>query len=135
MENDLKEGKKLYGFSGWFITKYFETEKELENFCETNGTQYGSKCIIEYLGDFEGRESVIKKTFLDRKESLIICPIDYHYLELYNSKTKEWFIFPGDYKDEYEAFRKIGKIKKDVYLELNLKVEKFNEWFEMTLNK
>ena len=50
-------------------------------------------------------------------------------------KTKEWYIIPGDFKEEYESFRKIGKLKRDIYLDLDLKSEKFDEWFKMTLKK
>ena len=134
MEKYLKKGTQLYGFSGWFITKYFKTEDELIDFCKINGTDYGSICIIVYLDSFMNRESVIMKKFLNR-EDIIVSPIDYDYVEIYNFQTKEWQKVAADFKSEYEAFRKIGKLKKDVYLELDSKLEDFNKCSEEKIRK
>ncbi len=81
---------RLYGLIYNFTIKLFDTEEELINYVKNGNESYKNVCAIDYLGDFAGRNYVIKITYLDGKYVLCTQSEDFlfHY-DLNIEKSKE----------------------------------------------
>ena len=132
-ENTNKqEQKRLYGYSGFYHSIFFTTKEELDSYLATHqdeiNSDFGTSCIIDYLGDFAGRNDVILETPLNGAKKVIMTAIDCDRYAIYNSdqSTREgkpiWNYEYGSatLKDMYKAFREQGVIfSKDIYQDLD----------------
>ena len=138
-----KSQMKLYGFSNGFISNYFDTEEELENWMKNNDTSFGTKCIIEYIGNVAERSDVIKVTN-ERNKSKLYTAADEDGYGIYNNERSIycgqfiWEYNHGSIKEMYTAFKERGIIfENDVYGKIDkrnqqiLKYCKENNLFNM----
>lgn len=119
-ENELiKQTTILYVFLGEFSKKYFESEREWKDYCEKSHDPFPSICIIEYIGDFAGKDDVIKYRNFDGERYLAACDDVSYYDYQANQDNHDifnWQQLDGSIEWMYEAFRDKGIIfKNDVY--------------------
>lgn len=111
---------RLYAFLNRYDSIPFNTESELAEYVRNNQEPFQNICVVDYLGDYAGRNNVIKITFLDGRSTLCAATKDevgfglYHdVLNVPKSKIAGepiWDIDKWDLKTIYEAFREKGII-------------------------
>lgn len=117
-ENEISR-KRLYGFSGFFMSVYFDTEEELKKYLSENEAQFGSVCVIEYIGKFKDREDVIRVIDKNGNEKFYTA-IDSDGYAIYNEKQERWDFEYGSIEEMYTAFRDRGfKFTNDIYAKIN----------------
>ena len=128
---------RLYGFSGVFHSAFFDTEEELQLWISDHSIEFGSICVLDYLGDIAGREDVMRYTYMNGTERMI-APCDIDGYGIYNKKRSIycgrfiWEYFYGDIQNEVQAFRDRGiEFQNDIYAER----EKLLQWMREVREK
>lgn len=109
---------RLYGFSGAFKSAFFDTEEELLEYVKTHNTQFGSICVMEYLGHVAGRSDVIRLTYKSGK-SVLYTSVDEDGYGKYNHERSIyrgefiWEYNHGSIREMYSAFRDRGIVFED----------------------
>lgn len=122
---------RLYGFSGIFKSKFFDTEKELIEYVKNNKLGYGSICIMDFLGNVAGCSDVIRLTYKSGKDVLYTVVNEYGYGK-YNperSYYKGEFVWEsqnGQIREMYSAFRDRGIVfENDIYAKIDETYKQF----------
>lgn len=133
--------KRLYGFSGLYKSAYFDTEDELIEYIKTNNTQFGSICVIEYLGNVAGKSDVIRKIYRDNK-SVLYAVVDEDGYVIYNNERSiyrgefVWEYNHGKIESEYSAFRDRGIVfENDIYVKIEQRNKKIYKMMDDIFNK
>lgn len=123
----LKPQMKLYGFSGAFMSEFFDSEEQLAEWMKSNDTSFGSRCVIEYLGNVAGRSDVIRITDESGRTDLYTV-VDEDGYGIYNNKRSiclgkyVWEFSHGSISEFYSAFRDRGiSFEHDIYDEIDRK--------------
>lgn len=109
---------RLYGFWGAFKSAFFDTEQELIEYVKTHNTQFGSICIMEYLGNVAGRSDVIRLTYKSGK-SVLYTSVNEDGYGIYNNERSiyrgefVWEYNHGSIRKMYSAFRDRGIVFED----------------------
>ena len=104
---------RLYGFSGFIKSAFFDTEEELIEWIKNNNTSIGDVCIIDYLGNVAGRDDVIRLTYKNGKSDLCVACDEDGY-GIYNNDRSiykgvfVWEYNHGSISEMYSAFRDRG---------------------------
>lgn len=100
---------KLYGVLGEEAV-YFESKEKLNTYIENNNLDK-SKLIysqIEYIGEYEGKENVVKEK-IDNEEPCLYCSIDDNNFAYYGNNG--WEIDEGNVNEIYSALIEYGIIE------------------------
>ena len=109
---------RLYGFSGAFKSAFFDTEAELLEYVKTHNTQFGSTCVMDYLGKVAGCSDVIRLTYKSGKQVLYTSVNEDGY-GIYNNERSiykgefVWEYNHGSIREMYSAFRDRGIVFED----------------------
>ena len=127
---------RLYGFSGAFKSAFFDTEAELIEYVKTHNTQFGSICVMEYLGNVAGRSDVIRLTYKSGKQVLYTSVNEDGY-GIYNNERSiyrgefVWEYSHGSISEMYSAFRDRGIVfEDDTYAKIEERNRRIFEMFE-----
>ena len=127
---------RLYGFSGFFNSEFFNTEEELMEYIKTADTEFGNLCVIEYLGNVAGRSDVIRVSYKDRTPKLYTS-VDEDGYGIYNDNRSiekgeyVWEYNHGNISEMYSAFRDRGIVfEEDTYAEIESKNRKMYEMLD-----
>lgn len=127
---------RLYGFSGVFHSTFFDTEEDLKLWVADHDIDFGSICILDYLGNVAGREDVMRYTYMDGSEKMV-TPCDVDGYGIYNKERSFycgkfiWEYFHGDVQNEVQAFRDRGiELQNDIYAERERVLQKMREVWE-----
>lgn len=127
---------RLYGFSGAFKSAFFDTEEELIEYVKTHNTQFGSICIMEYLGNVAGRSDVIRLTYKSGK-SVLYTSVNEDGYGIYNNERSiyrgefVWEYNHGSISEMYSAFRDRGIVfEDDTYAKIAERNRRIFEMFE-----
>ena len=108
---------RLYGI----FETYFETQEELESYCQGKGYSLDKTCILDYLRSVAGRSDVIRKTSKDGR-SMLYTAVDEDGYGIYNHERSfyrgefVWEYSRGKISEMYSAFRDRGIVfEDDVY--------------------
>lgn len=122
MENNKSvTNPKVYGLYVSYYKAYFKSEEELLTWAKNSRDSYGNICEYEYIGDYKGKNDVLK---MKRKtgEVTYYCPFDSEGYYVYNPyKSRElgkdiWEYKSGSLEDIYEAFRQMNvTFTNDIY--------------------
>ncbi len=128
----IEPQKRLYGYSGFYHSIFFTTKEELDTYLITHQEEiardFGTSCIIDYLGDFEGHQDVILETPLNGAKKVIMTAIDCDRYAIYNSNQSmregkpiwDYEYGSATLKDMYKAFCEQGvKFSKDIYQDID----------------
>lgn len=105
---------RLYGIFG----TYFETQEELENYCQEKGYSLDKTCILDYLRSVAGRSDVIRITYKDGRSRLYTA-VDEDGYGIYNHERSVyrgefvWEYSHGKISEMYSAFRDRGIVFED----------------------
>ena len=128
---------RLYGFSGFLKSAFFDTEEELIEWIKNNNTSIGEVCIIDYLGNVAGRDDVIRLTYKNGKSDLCVACDEDGY-GIYNNDRSiykgvfVWEYNHGSISEMYSAFRDRGiTFENDIYGKVE---ERNKKIFEMINN-
>lgn len=106
-------------FLGEFSNKYFESERECKDYYEKSHDPFASTCIIEYIGNFAGKDDVIKYSSFSKECYFVVCDEVSYYVykaDENNHDNSCWQQVNGSVEWMYKAFRDKGIIfKNDVY--------------------
>lgn len=136
IKEEPKVKMRLYGLiykSG--INIYFDTEKELIDYIKEYGCLESLPTILEYLGNYLGRNDVIRKTIIDSK-SKFYTRIDNNNYAIYNHKRSfykgehVWEYNHGNINDLYNEFIKRGITIKENNINNVKVIKKINETYE-----
>lgn len=127
---------KLYGFLWTFESSFFDTQEGLIEYIKTHNTQFGSICVIEYLGQVAGRSDVIRLTYKSGK-SAFYTPCDEYGYGIYNYERNVyrgefiWEYNHGNISEIYSAFRDRGIVfENDIYAKISERNRKIMNMFE-----
>lgn len=127
---------RLYGFSGFFNSEFFNTEEELMEYVKTADTEFGNLCVIEYLGNVAGCSDVIRVSYKDRTPKLYTS-VDEDGYGIYNDNRSiekgeyVWEYNHGNISEMYSAFRVRGIVfEEDNYAEIESKNRKMYEMLD-----
>lgn len=127
---------RLYGFSGAFKSAFFDTEEELIEYVKTHNTQFGSICVMEYLGNVAGRSDVIRLTYKSGK-SVLYTSVNEDGYGIYNNERSiyrgefVWEYNHGSISEMYSAFRDRGIVfEDDTYAKIAERNRRIFEMFE-----
>ena len=127
---------RLYGFSGVFKSAFFDTEEELIEYVKTHNTEFGSICVVEYLGNVAGRSDVIRLTYKSGK-SVLYTSVNEDGYGIYNNERSiyrgefVWEYNHGSISDVYSAFRDRGIVfEDDTYAKITERNRRLFEMFE-----
>lgn len=127
---------RLYGFYGTFKSSFFDTEEELIEYIKTNNTQFGSICVMEYLGHVAGRSDVIRLTYKSGKQVLYTSVNEDGY-GIYNEERSiyrgefVWEYNHGSIREMYSAFRDRGIVfEDDTYAKIDEYYKKLKDMCE-----
>lgn len=116
---------RLYGFSGAFKSAFFDTEEELIEYVKTHDTQFGSICVMDYLGTVANRSDVIRVTYKSGKQKLYTSVNEDGY-GVYNNERSiykgeyVWEYNHGSIREMYSAFRDRGIVfENDTYAKID----------------
>lgn len=128
-KNELtKKTTILYVFLGEFSNKYFESKSECKEYYEKSHDLFASSCIIEYIGNFAGKDDVIKYRNFDGEHYLVVCDEVSYYdyqADENNHDIFHWQPVNGSIEWMYKAFRDKGIIfKNDVYAQIREEEQK-----------
>lgn len=110
----FKNYSRLFGISGKFEGKYFDTVEEAQTYYDSLSIPIGQRCVLEYFDNYLGRQDVIRRTFLYTGKVEIMSVLDEDYIEYYDNvrsfyeRRNVWVKKYGDLEKEYSAFRKRG---------------------------
>lgn len=127
---------RLFGVSGPFEGKYFDTALEAQTYFDSLSIPVGQRCVLEYFDNYLGRKDVIRRTFLYTGKVEIMSVLDEDYIEYYNSvrsfyeRKNVWIKKYGDLKKEYSALRKRGILFRNDFYAKN---EALSNDFRMSL--
>ena len=113
-----KSQMRLYGFSGAFKSAFFDTEAKLIEYVKTHDTQFGSVCVMDYLGNVADCSDVISLTYKSGKQVLYTSVNDDGY-GIYNNQRSiyrgefVWEYNYGSISEMYSAFRDRGIVFED----------------------
>ena len=112
-----KSQMTLYGIYG----HYFETEKELQEYCKKSNFPFDKTYILEFLGNVAGKKDVIRESNRTGRFALYTV-IDEDGYAVYNKDRSfyrgefVWEYNYGDIREMYKAFRDKGiEFENDVY--------------------
>lgn len=127
---------RLYGFSGAFNSAFFDTEAELIEYVKTHDTQFGSICVMDYLGNVADRSDVIRLTYKSGKQ-VLYTSVDEDGYGIYNNERSiyrgefVWEYNHGSISEMYSAFRDRGIVfEDDTYAKIAEKNRRLFEMFE-----
>ena len=127
---------RLYGFYGAFKSSFFDTEEELIEYVKTNNTQFGSICVMEYLGNVAGKSDVIRLTYKSGK-SVLYTSVNEDGYGIYNNERSIyrgefiWEYNHGSISEMYSAFRDRGIVfEDDTYAKIAERNKRLFEMFE-----
>ena len=111
---------RLYAFLERFDAIPFDTEKDLTEYVRSSQEPFQNVCAVDYLGDFAGRNNVVKIIYLDGRYTLCTATkgesgVNLHHdvLNVQKSKTAGepiWEVDNWGLKTIYEEFRNKGFI-------------------------
>jgi len=116
---------RLYGFLGVFKSVFFNTERQLIAYVKAHNTEFGSICVMDYLGKVAGCNDVIRLTYKNGK-SVLYRAIDEDGYGKYNPERSiyrgefVWEYNHGRISEMYSAFRDRGIVfEDDVYAKID----------------
>lgn len=117
--------KTLYCLSGLVISKFFDTQSELETYLEDHDLSFYNISKIEYLGNAYGRKDVIRKVN-EKGVSSIYTVIDRDGYARYNVEKSNrfgkniWEYELGSLRDLYSIFKDKGvTLENDIYTRID----------------
>lgn len=123
-----KQTTVLYVFLGEFSNKYFENENEWIDYCKKSHDLFASSCIIEYIGNYAGKDDVIKYRDEDGDHYFVVCDEVSYYSYQPDGNTNSifsWQQVNGSIEWMYNAFRNKGIVfKNDIYAQIKEEEQK-----------
>lgn len=127
---------RLYGFDGAFKSAFFDTEAELIEYVKIHDTQFGSICVMDYLGNVADRSDVIRLTYKSGKQ-VLYTSVDEDGYGIYNNERSiyrgefVWEYNHGGISEMYSAFRDRGIVfEDDIYAKIAERNRRISEMFE-----
>jgi len=120
--DNIKPECRIYCFLKKYEPVIFENEEELIDYVKKTDEIWKNVCVIEYVGDFAGRENVIKITYLSGEYVLCTATKDeihfgifhdvFNYYETVNSIEPVWQTDHLGLKSIYNFYEEKGLINE-----------------------
>lgn len=128
----------LYVFLGEYSTKFFESESECIKYYEESCEPFASICIIEYIGNFAGKNDVIGYRDVTGEHYLAACDCKSYYDYLPNENNPDvfcWQQVDGSIEWLYKMFRDKGIVfKNDIYAQIEEENQKLIKVIRQAFN-